>query len=134
MRDRSDQWSFALRMLTCGFLFFIASSVWPEAMPEDVYGSMAYDIDAETWSLGFMAASGLLIYGVLINGRWRWSPVLRIAGLSMLLAMFVYLVVSALHAPYGSVIVIFGGLFFVPEILIFLRSNVRDLAARYGTK
>jgi hypothetical protein len=134
MRDRSDQWSFALRMFGCGFLFFVASSVWPEAMPIGVYGEAAYDIDAETWALGFMAAAGLVLYGVHINGRWRWSPLLRIAGHGFLLAMFAYLVASALFAPFGSVVVIFGGLFFIPELIGFLRSNVRDLAVRYGRR
>ena len=132
MRDRSDQWSFALRMFACGFLFYVASAVWPEAMPVGVYGETAYDIDAEIWALGFMAASGLVLYGVHINGRWRWSPALRIAGLMVLLAMFAFLVASALFAPFGSVIVIFGGLFFIPELIGFLRSNVRDMVVRYG--
>jgi hypothetical protein len=134
MRDRSDQWSFGVRMFGCGLLFYIASAVWPEAMPEGVYGTMAYDVDAETWALGFMAASGMVLYGVHINGRWKWSPVLRIFGHFFLLCMFAYLVASALLAPFGSVVVIFGGLFFIPELIGFLRSNVRDLAVRYGRR
>jgi hypothetical protein len=46
--------------------------------------------------------------------------------------MFAFLVASALFAPFGSVIVIFGGLFFIPELIGFLRSNVRDMVVRYG--
>jgi hypothetical protein len=79
-----------------------------------------------------MAAAGMVLYGVHINGRWKWSPVLRIAGHFLLLSMFAYLVASALFAPFGSVVVIFGGLFFIVELIGFLRSNVHDLAVRRG--
>ena len=132
MRDRSDQWAFAWRIFACGMLFFVASSIWPEAMPADVYGDLAYQIEAETWSLGFMGASALLAYGVHINGRWRWSPLARITGLGFLLAMFSFLVWSAIHAPAGSVVAIFGGLFFIPMIAGFLWTNIRDLRVRWS--
>lgn len=136
MIDRMDQWRFCLRIFACGLLFYVAAKVWPDAMPVQVYGQMAYDIAAETWALGFMSASGMVAYGVHINGRWRWSPVLRIVGYMILLMMFAFLVGSAFHAPFGAVVVIFGGLFFVPMVIGFLRINLMDFIARvtYGAE
>jgi hypothetical protein len=132
MRDRSDQWAFAWRIFACGMLFYIAASIWPDAMPVMVYGEMAYQIEAETWALGFMGSSALLAYGVHINGRWRWSPCVRVAALLFMLALFAYLVASAVMAPAGSVVAIFGGLFFIPMIVGFLKTNLRDLRVRWS--
>ena len=113
-------------------LFYIAASIWPDAMPVMVYGEMAYQIEAETWALGFMGSSALLAYGVHINGRWRWSPCVRVAALLFMLALFAYLVASAVMAPAGSVVAIFGGLFFIPMIAGFLKTNLRDLRVRWS--
>ena len=130
MRDRRDQLSFAARIFLCGLLFYIWASMMPGAMAPEVYGQVAFDIEAETWALGYMSASGLIMYGVIINGRWRWSPILRLLGLFALLLMFIILVLSALTATFGSVVAIFGGLFFIPEIVGFIRVNILDMVAR----
>jgi hypothetical protein len=79
-----------------------------------------------------MGASALLAYGVHINGRWRWSPAVRVTALMFLLGMFAYLVASAVTAPAGSVVAIFGGLFFIPMIAGFLKTNLRDLRVRWS--
>lgn len=132
MRDGGDQWRFVWRIFACGLLFYIAARAWPDAMPVQVYGQMAYDIDAETWSLGFMSASGMAAYGIHINGRWRWSPVLRLSGYLLLLMMFAYLVGSAITAQFGAVVAIFGGMFFIPMLVGFLRINLADFLARFN--
>jgi len=130
MNDKQSQWRFAWRMFACGLAFYVASGFWPDVMPSQVYGDMARDIQAEIWALGFMSSSGMVAYGTYINGRWQWSPALRIAGHVALLIMFAYLCASAFSAPFGAVIVIYGGLFFIPAIVGFLRMNVADLMAR----
>jgi len=130
MRDRTDQLSFAIRVFLCGLLFYIWSSMLPGAMAPEVYGQAAFDIEAETWSIGFMSAAGLILYGVIINGRWRWSPILRLLGFFALLLMFTVLVLSSISAQFGSVVAIFGGLFFIPEIVGFIRVNILDMVAR----
>lgn len=130
MRDRIDQLYFAFRIFLCGLFFFVWSYFLPGAMSPEVYGVAATDIKAATWSLGYMSAAGLILYGVIINGRWRWSPILRLTGFFALLLMFIVLVVSSLSAPHGSVVAIFGGLFFIPEILYFIRANILDMVAR----
>lgn len=130
MRDRSDQLNFAVRIFLCGLLFYVWSVMMPNAMPVDVYGKTAFDIQTSVWALGFMSAASLVLYGVIINGRWRWSPLLRLTGFSAILFMFAVLVVSALTAPYGSVVAIFGGIFFIPGIIGFIGKNIMDMVAR----
>jgi hypothetical protein len=130
MRDRKDQWVLAWELALCGLTFFVLGHAWPEAMHPDTYGMLAYDIDAETWGMGFLAGGVIWAYGVHINGRWRWSAVLRVAGVSGLLGLFGYLIVSAATAPGGAVIVIFGSIVFVPRLLRHLRTNIRDLWVR----
>jgi len=117
-------------MIWCGVAFLIAAKLMPDAMAPNVYGQAAYDIDAETWALGFIAAPLLVIYGIHINGRALFSPALRIIGYLCLLGLFVYLICSAWHSPDGFIIVAFGGFFFVPSILRYLRVNIMDAAAR----
>ncbi len=129
MEGRECQWGLALSLFITGFAFFLASALWPDAMSPEVYGNAAYDISAETWALGFMGNAAAILYGVKINGRWRWSPWLRLVGWAGLAVLFGTLVVSSFTAPFGSVVVIFGAMFAV-WCGLFLRSNIRDLAAR----
>jgi len=130
MAERADQWRFCFRMMWCGVALLVAARIIPGAMAPDVYGQAAYDIDAETWALGFISAPLLVIYGIHINGRLRFSPALRIAGYLCLLGMFVYLICSAWHSPDGFIIVAFGAFFFVPSILRYLRINILDAVVR----
>jgi hypothetical protein len=116
--------------MACGAGFLVAARIAPEAMSSNVYGQAAYDIDAETWAMGFVAAHMLVLYGIHINGRAAFSPALRVVGYLFLLAMFGYFIVSAMAAPDGMIVVIFGGLFFVPSILRYLRINLSDAVAR----
>ena len=136
MRERQTQWFFCWAMFLCGAAFLIASRTVPSAMSIKQFGALAYDIPAETWAMGYMSASALSAYGIHINGRWRWSAVFRIAGYVALLSMFCVLIWSAWSAPYGMQTVVFGGLFFVPVIVWFLRINLSDFGARWrnGTR
>ena len=131
MRERPTQWFFCLRMFICGLAFYAAATMVPTAMTIEQFGKVAYDIDAETWGIGFMSASALSIYGIHINGRWRWSAVLRILGYTALLTMFLVLTFSALTAPFGTPTVVFGGLFFIPDLVRFLRINTCDFVERF---
>lgn len=126
--------SFAIRVFLCGVLFYLWSAMRPDAMSAEVYGQIAIDIADHVWALGYMSASGLVLYGVVINGRWKWSPILRLLGFFALLFLFLVLVISALTAPFGSVVAIFGGLFFIPEILNFIRVNIMDMVVRRDSR
>lgn len=120
------QWEFCWKVFACGLGFLVLSLGWPDAMSPSVYGKAAYDVPAEVWSMAFMSASLLVIYGLHINGRKPLlTPLLRIAGYGLLLALFLYLILSAASAPDGAVIIVFGSLFFVPTILRHLTSTIR---------
>lgn len=109
--------------------------MFPGAMSPEQFGWMAYDIDAEVWGFGFMSASGLSAYGIHINGRWRWSPYIRIVGYLILLVLFGILAISGLGAKYGFQTVIYAVAFFGFGIAGYLVDNVVDLRRRiaHGT-
>jgi len=132
MGDRRDQWWFVWKMFGSGLLFYLATTLWVDVMPPEVYGVMAHNIQSSIWSLGFMSSAGMVIYGISINGRWRWSPILRIAGYIMLLMMFSFLAVSSLFSQYGAVVLIFSVMYFIPTIASFIKVNIDDLTARWG--
>jgi len=132
MGDRRDQWWFVWKMFGSGLLFYLATTLWIDVMPPEVYGAMAHNIQSSIWSLGFMSSSGMVIYGISINGRWRWSPLLRIVGYVMLLMMFSFLAVSSLFSQYGAVVLIFSVVYFIPTIASFIKVNIDDLTARWG--
>jgi len=134
MISRRDQWRFVWKMFGTGLLFYLASTMWTDVMPAEVYGEMAHSIESAIWSLGFMSSAGMVIYGISINGRWRWSPLLRISGYIMLIMMFGFLAVSSLFSQYGAVILIFSVVYFIPTITSFLRVNIDDLTARWGNE
>lgn len=131
MRGRGDQLFFAASMFVIGAAIYILANVSPGVMTPEKFGQVAFDIDAETWALGFMGSAAAIIYGVTINGRWRWSACFRLAGFASLGVMFGTLALSALTAPHGAAIVVFGALYFVPRVLVFIRSNIADVLARW---
>lgn len=131
MRGRGDQLFFAASMFTIGAAIYLLAMLSPGVMTPEEFGQVAFDIDAETWALGFMGSAAAIIYGVTINGRWRWSAAFRLAGFGCFGVMFGTLALSALSAPHGSAVVVFGALYFVPRVLVFIRSNIADVAARW---
>lgn len=67
--------------MTVGALFWgFAKWVDHMVMPAEVYGDIVTGIPAETWAWSIMSAQFLLLLGVIINGAWRWSPILRCLG------------------------------------------------------
>ena len=133
--ERAKQWRSAWSFVACGLLFLAMSNIEPKAFSPEIYGYWAYQTPAEIWSAGFMVAGMFWVYGLHINGRAPlFSPVLRIIGVGMLLALFLMLIWSALTAPYGTIVVVFGGLFFVPELVRDLHVNLRLWLFRWGLR
>lgn len=126
-------WRMMVKILTVGVAFLSLAFAWPDAMSPEVYGVKAYAVPAEVWALGFISASGLVIYGLHINGRMPLlSPTLRLLGLAFLLGQYLYLTWSAFGAPDGEVIVIFSALFFIPDLAGFARVEARQVVTRWG--
>ena len=64
-----------------GFWFCAAAAIKDtDVMNPDVYGYLITSVKAEWWSWPIFVVSLIYILGILINGNWRWSPVLRLFG------------------------------------------------------
>lgn len=131
MQNREYQWFYCWQVLISSILFWVGMILYPDALGAQVYGATAQVFQAEAWAAGFMGASLLVIYGIHINGRWRWSPFLRILGFSLMAAMFSALVFSSLSAPTGVVIWAFTIPAFLYPCLRFLRLNILDARVRW---
>ena len=130
--ERGAQWRFSIQIFIVGFMFLVAASFFPETMAPNVYGYMTYDTPAEIWAAGFMAASGLVLYGLHINGRWFWSPMIRGAGYALIIMLFGIVSWSAASTKDGLHLTIFGGAFFIPQALFFLRIAFADMRGRFS--
>ena len=133
MRDREELMEFSKGILLCGTAFLVWSTLHPSAMRPTEYGRWAYDIDAVIWSSIFIVLPGMVAYGCHINGDWRWSPALRLVGLILLFMAFGFLAISAAFSGGGSVVVVFGVLFFMRHLVRFIRADIRHLRHRYVT-
>lgn len=128
--ERAAQWRFAMSVFVVGFAFMVAAFFFPRTMTPNVYGYMVYDTPAEIWASGFMAAAGLVLYGLHINGRWFWSPMIRGAGYGLVILMFSIVGWSAATAVDGIHLTIWSVLFFIPQALFFLRIAFADMRGR----
>lgn len=66
------------------------------------------------WVAQLMSLAGLVhIMGVKINGKWRWSPFIRLAGILVHVALLSHLVSSGIEAfstagyTYGFIFILF---------------------------
>ena len=131
-KHKNELWRHMKGILAVGVAFGVLSLIVPGAMRPNVYGTRAYAVEAEIWAIAFIAASGLVIYGLHINGRMpKLTPILRIIGLTSLVALFGYLGFSAWTAPDGAVVVVFSLLYFVPILLSYVYADLRLLVVRW---
>lgn len=130
--ERPAQWRFAIQLFLIGFAFLIAAFFFPQTMAQNVYGMIAYDTPAETWAAGFIASSGLVLYGLHINGRWFWSPMIRGLGYTLLIVLFGIIGLSSAKASDGLHLTIFAVLYFIPQAFHFLRIAVCDMKGRFA--
>ena len=130
--ERPAQWRFAFSLFLVGLCFMVAAWFFPNTMTPNVYGYMVYDTPAEVWAMGFMASAGLVLYGLHINGRWFWSPMIRAAGYVLIILMFSIVWWSALWSPDGLVLTIWSGIYFIPQAVLFLRVAFADMRGRFA--
>lgn len=131
MRNRRNQWVFAWQVFLSATLFWLGLILYPEALGAQVYGDIAQHVQAEGWAAAFMGSALLVIYGIHINGRWRWSPTLRLTGFGLLAFLFSGMVWSAVGAPTGVVIWAFTIPCFLVPCVRFLRQNIFDARDRW---
>lgn len=102
------QWAF----LVLAFGFWAAAKAQDDPiMPAAVYGEWVVSIDAEIWAGSIMLAAGLFLLGIIINGRWKWSPALRLAGATWHVVTLGVFSISAASAQYGDFMTLAAGVF-----------------------
>lgn len=82
-------------------------------MPAAVYGEWVVSFPAEWWAASIMLASAIYLSGILINGAWRWSPLLRLSGALWHIVTLTAFVIGASSAEYGDFLTISCGVFAV---------------------
>lgn len=101
IRFKPAQWAYAGQALFYGFGFFgLAMAGW-NAMFPDMFGNVAVGFEVEAWSGLQLSGAMLLAIGLFINGRWRWSPALRLTGATVCALICSALAASAAGAATG---------------------------------
>lgn len=133
MRDRNVQLITQASQMLIGLKLFIATSASAVTMSPEVYGDLAYSIEAESWALLFITTSSFYTAFIYINGRWKYSPLMRLlASLTLVLAHAVIGVSSYLgiiqygYDYVGYPIAEYSVWFFVPLYLYFSWVNLAD--------
>ena len=123
-KDYQSGVSFGL--LACGVAFMAASLFMP-IMPIEVYGLAITTIPAEAWALAVITASTMSIWGIYKNGRSKWSPLWRVAGYLIHLAIFLSLTAMAGVTVFGLYIAIYASVFFSTHMMFFIWINIADV-------
>jgi hypothetical protein len=98
---KQAQCVFGLLALYCGFAFLFLGLMGLSAMAPDQYGNLATTYEIEAMASVQFSAAMLFCIGLLINGRWRWSSVLRLIGAGVVTALCAALAYGSLLAPDG---------------------------------
>ena len=113
--------------LLLSILFFIAAKMKESpVMPAEVYGEWVVSIPAEAWAISIMLASVTHILGIIVNGNWRWSPALRVAGVTWQILTLGAFTIGSGAAVYGDSFAL-GCLVFALVHGLFLYWNLGDL-------
>jgi len=106
-QHKSAQCAFGALALFYGIGFFFAAvSGWDAMLPQQ-FGELAVSGEVEAWAGLQFSASMMMALGLLINGRWRWSAGLRLAGAAIISLICVILTYSAWTAPEGVAFMIY---------------------------
>lgn len=114
----------------------IATAFWaatwfktgPVMRPE-TYGDWIVLWPTRFWAGSLMLASGVYLMGIIINGRWRWSPLLRLMGAVWHFGTLTAFAAGASEAPYGENLMISSAVSACVH-LWFAYLNLADLRAK----
>lgn len=98
-----------------------------QIMPAEVYGEWVTEYPAEWWAILIFASSVIYILGIVINGHWRWSPVLRVIGAASHVTVMAAFVRGAADATFGDFFVLICLVMGIQHA-VFLAWNISDLA------
>jgi len=117
-KHKPAQWAFAALALFYGFAFFVAGISGLQAMAPQDYGDLAVSFEIEAMAGIQLTSAMMLAFGLLFNGRWRWSSALRMVGAVILAALCLMLAWSACGAPNGWPVAIYCGGFAVFGLVV----------------
>lgn len=126
------QMVFCSLFLITGFNFLVMIELGYFQMRPEVYGDAVYQVSSHAWALGHILPATLSLYGVLRNGTWRWSPVARVVGYVIYLAIMLAFWAWSFSAAFGGVVVIYVQSFFVPLIITFIVVNMGDVCRSFS--
>jgi len=107
-RSKSAQAAFAAMAFFYGAAFLLVSGVFGmSAMSPGDYGSIAVGFEIEAMAGVQLSGAMMMICGLLINGRWRWSALARLIGSVVITALCLGLSYSAVGAPNGWPVAIY---------------------------
>lgn len=124
------QWAF----LGIAAAFWAATLIRSEpVMKPETYGQMVVQFPTQFWAGSLMLASGIFLLGIIINGRWKWSPLLRLTGAAWHTATLAAFSIGGATAPYGENLAISAGVFAAIHFW-FAAINLSDLRASLGER
>ena len=124
-RHREAQLEWASLFLFVACLFWVSAQTGDFAMSPEVYGPVVIAVPAELWSSVLLFANATHLMGLYINGRWRWSPFVRVLALLTHSTFSFVFLTSSLSAPFGDVVTLFSAGFAVWN-LRYLWINLGD--------
>lgn len=110
-RRREGQIDFALTFFMAAIVFWISVQVGTFQMDASVYGAAVVAIPAELWSGLILFANATWLFGLYINGRWRWSPFVRLLGIVSNLLFFSIFTLASKPGATGDTVTIFSAVF-----------------------
>jgi len=124
------QWAF----MAIAAFFWSATVFKPgPVMRWETYGEWVVQFPTQLWAGSLMAASTFYLLGIVINGRWKWSPILRLIGAGWHFLTLSIFSVGAASAPFGENLCISAAVFAVVHFR-FAVWNACDLVAAWRTK
>ena len=106
-RHKGVHVAFAAMALFYGFAFFTLAAVGINLMFPQQFGELAVSGEVEAWAGMQLCGSLFMAFGLLINGRWRWSPALRLVGSVIVAALTSVLAYSASTATEGAAFMVY---------------------------
>ena len=116
--------------LGIAILFWVAATLNDSGvMRAETYGEWVVQFPAEYWAGSLVAASTLYLLGVIINGRWHYSPVLRVIGAGWHTVTLSAFAIGAYSASNGDFVLISSGVFAIVHAW-FAALNICDAWGR----
>ena len=106
-RHKGIHVAFTALALFYGFAFFALAVTGWNLMFQHQFGELAVSGEVEGWAGMQLCGSLFMAFGLLINGRWRWSPALRLAGSVIVAGLTTVLTYSASTASEGAAFMVY---------------------------